>query len=162
MTQDDFIVIRHADLPDHANVTAVLALARMLDTLPPAARLQLNDVIRNHVNQDRLGGGVDPMLNPVDSKSQAAPAQVLLPLFRAQAGPHGIPAGIFPLGPRQSRARFFPRRCGRQDAFDRPCKSDSIQLEIHDNPDGRSRFSLGPSQSGCLLINQNRAKAKPR
>ena len=33
MTQDDFIVIRRADLPDHANVTDVLALARMLNTL---------------------------------------------------------------------------------------------------------------------------------
>ena len=41
MTQDEFIVIRHADLHDHANVTDVLALARMLNTLPPAAHLRL-------------------------------------------------------------------------------------------------------------------------
>ena len=41
MTQDDLIVIRRADLPDHANVTDVVALARMLDTPPPAAHLRL-------------------------------------------------------------------------------------------------------------------------
>ena len=41
MTQDDFIVIRRADLPDHANVTDVLALARMVNTLPPGAQLRL-------------------------------------------------------------------------------------------------------------------------
>ena len=145
---------------EHVVVTAQ-CLGHSGDALAPA-RLQLNNVIRNHVDQYRLGGGVDPMLNPVDSKTQAAAAQVLFPLLRAQTGPHGIPTRIFPFGPSRTRARAFRRGRGRQNAFNRPCKSDSIQLEIHDHPDGRSRLSPCPNQSGCLLINQNRAKAKPR